>query len=546
MKHTEFKWTVTALATLGLTLGTPLQGWTKDKSAEKGHETHHREMPPLGYVVLAEKGHALKGETVPVARLVLEHASGFSDATCPTLTMSSGQGTPIALITRPNPNPKEMPITICEAALPFARKYHLHGETWTVTGTDGKTFKIQLPTVSQAPETALILGDTGCRKNKDQTCEEDWPFPTVMAEQMAAQLKKQDKPAVIIHVGDLKYRGKNDDSNQMALKWNNWKADFFIPMSGSGHGPNLFAMAPWVIARGNHELCKSMGNNGEGWFYLLDPTSQVAGDSPQMVKDNSCQGVADGLTRPYRLDFANGLSLVVTDSAGLYEGKDVCSTHKQQLIDWYKEMAQNFKGSRQSAWLISHKPIWMAMGSCDKASFGNTTPQAALEALEHHALPEPFKLTLVGHKHIYISLDINPNDERRRMLELGVGNGGVTLNPKVYSGCVKHEATKESKAFQADVRGMSRFGFVTAELEVAKNGKSLEGWKLKSMALEKTHGPKWGDFKTAEVCEFPVKTGKPACEVKEKDFFEKACKSCDKVDGPDKQLKECRPGESVE
>lgn len=522
---------VATLATLGLTLGTPGKGWSENPPAL------------LSYVILAEKGHALTGKTLPIVRVVLEHEQGFSDSSCAQMTMSTGQGTPIQLVTRTNPNVQDMPITVCEALFPFATTHQVQGETWTLTDKGGKTYPLQLPTVSQAPEAALILGDTGCRGNKVQTCDNDWPLPTAMAEQMADQLKKQSKPAVIIHVGDFKYRGKSDpkpngDTNNTGLKWTNWKADFFTPMFGSGQ--NLFAMAPWVVTRGNHELCKEMGDNGDGWFFLLDPTSAVAGDTPEQIKANSCQGIADGMTPPYRMDFTNGLSLIVMDTAGLYEGKDVCNADKNQLVAWYKEIEKNFKGSKQNAWIVTHKPTWAVLSStCGKPSFSNPTPQAALEELDHHGLPENIKLVLVGHKHLYTSMDVNPKEEHRRMLELVTGNGGVVLNPKAYNGCLTYDKTSKIKDFHVDAQGMSRFGFVLAKLE---GGKTVDGWKLNNMALEKTTGPNWGKLVKAQVCKYPVKLGNPACEIKEKELFAEQCNSCDKEKTPDKQAKDCQAG----
>ncbi|MBF0340382.1 MAG: metallophosphoesterase [Magnetococcales bacterium] len=530
-----------AMLAAGGVAGQPDTGWSKDK-----------EKPALlmGYVILGEKGHALKGETVPVARIVLEHAQGFSDASCAGMTMSNGQGSPVSLTLRPNPDSRNMPITLCEVALPFAKKHQPKGELWEISA-QSKKYSVRLPTVSNSPEAALILGDTGCRENNAQTCGDDWPLPTGMAQAMSDSLLKTGKPGLIIHVGDFKYRGKNKpkkngDNDGTGLKWQNWKADLFQPMFGDGEKNNLLGMAPWVVARGNHELCDDMGNNGNGWFYLLDPTSAVAGDSPAMIKENSCQGVADGMTRPYRLDFANGLTLVVTDTAGLNETREVCDADRQKQVGWYQEMARNFKKERSSAWLITHKPIWSVLGSCDKAVFGNPTPQASLEALEQHALPENFKLALTGHKHLYTRFDVNPGEEKRRMLQLGIGHGGVALNTKAYRGCLKHEAGKSFKAFHADVAGFSRFGFVLANLEPDGKKEELKGWKLHSLALDNTKGPKWGDLKTAEVCAYPVKPGKPACEIRDKSLFPKECSSCDKVAGPDKVAAKCDPGEDEE
>ena len=44
--------------------------------------------------------------------------------------------------------------------------------------------------------------------------------------------------------------------------WAVWQKDFFDPAAP------LLAAAPWVLVRGNHELCS---RGGHGWFRLLDP-----------------------------------------------------------------------------------------------------------------------------------------------------------------------------------------------------------------------------------------------------------------------------------
>ncbi|MBF0263445.1 MAG: FxsA family protein, partial [Magnetococcales bacterium] len=266
-------------------LALPDLAMAKDKEKVKPRET----VRLMGYVVLGEKGHALRGETVPVARLILEHAQGFNDATCDGMTMHNDRGATLRLTVRPNPDIRNLPLTICEAALPFSDRFLPEGEAWEVQAGNGQKFQVRLPTVSMTPEVALILGDTGCRENKAQTCGDDWPFPSAMAKKMIETLVKQAKPALLIHVGDFKYRGKNKpkasgDNDGTGIKWSNWKADFFQPMFGDGERSNLFAMAPWVVARGNHELCDAMGNNGNGWFFLLDPTSLAAGDPPALIE----------------------------------------------------------------------------------------------------------------------------------------------------------------------------------------------------------------------------------------------------------------------
>ncbi|MEO5333836.1 MAG: metallophosphoesterase [Magnetococcus sp. YQC-5] len=531
MNHNQWKVTLAAVAALGLSGGSPAQGWAKDKEDKK-----------IGYVVLAEQGHALQGTIVPIVRLILEHKEGFSDQSCDSLRMSNGQDPDIKkndFIPRPRSATNEMPITVCEAKFPVSKQHQVAGTTWTVTDTStSKQFTVQLPTVSLSPTMALVLGDSGCRDNDDQKCsDKEWPLPDPLAEQMADQLTTQNQPAVIIHVGDYKYRGKDTDLKKPHEQWENWKDDFFGPMSATKKGHNLFAMAPWVVTRGNHELCFAMGKNGTGWFYMLDPTSKLlAKDSDQVVKENSCHYLnVDIMTRPYRLDFDNNLTLVVTDTADLYTDTQSDDASVQKLVGWYQEMIANFKDSTRNAWMVTHVPVWAVMGDCCKTSFNDPTSQIALWNLPQKTLPKPFKLVLSGHRHLYTSLDVNPNDAQTRMLQMVVGNGGVELNNKDFMGCVEYDKYKQgndSNNFTATVHGMSRFGFLVAKMQLDQN-KAVTGWNLNTMALENTKGSDWGQFDTAEVCTYPVDLGKPACQVKNPKWFPKQCSACLKVAGPD-------------
>ncbi len=68
---------------------------------------------------------------------------------------------------------------------------------------------------------------------------------------------------------------QNSTGNPDADAWEAWWLDFFQPAG------DLLTAAPWVFARGNHELCS---HAGPGWFYFLDASSELpeaaAGSSP--------------------------------------------------------------------------------------------------------------------------------------------------------------------------------------------------------------------------------------------------------------------------
>ena len=62
------------------------------------------------------------------------------------------------------------------------------------------------------------------------------------------------------------YYSQNSTGNPDADAWEAWWLDFFQPAG------DLLAAAPWVFARGNHELCS---HAGPGWFYFLDASSEL-------------------------------------------------------------------------------------------------------------------------------------------------------------------------------------------------------------------------------------------------------------------------------
>ncbi|WP_428355632.1 hypothetical protein [Methyloprofundus sp.] len=164
----------------------------------------------------------------------------------------------------------------------------------------------------------MILGDTGCDQHSTDFKEKcanptHWPFPQL------AQSALAEHPNLIMHVGDYNYSGtpgsikvdghkvrvydagdhaKNGSCKasstyfgQNSLKsnfpdqWKYWQHDFFHAAKG------LLASAPWVFARGNHELCSRAG---PGWFYFLDANSPLTGG-----EQLSCPAASSPLSRWY-------------------------------------------------------------------------------------------------------------------------------------------------------------------------------------------------------------------------------------------------------
>ena len=205
-------------------------------------------------------GSAARAQTPPVNAWVQWEADGqpharaiVQDATCPSLTLG---GTALPMAERAAPG-DGFADRVCDVALPSDY-------------TRGRIGAIELPAIPRAPKRIAMFGDTGCRLKglEVQACNDaaKWPFPTIVRDIANAH------PDLVIHVGDYYYResacppfvncansphGDNSDS---------WRADYFGPMVP------LFAAAPLINARGNHEDCK---RSARGWIRYLSGITGV-------------------------------------------------------------------------------------------------------------------------------------------------------------------------------------------------------------------------------------------------------------------------------
>ncbi|HEV2335284.1 MAG TPA: metallophosphoesterase, partial [Stellaceae bacterium] len=227
-------------------------------------------------------------------------------------------------------------VTVCVADVPAA--------TGALTIDDKP-----LPTLPAGIKRIAIFGDTGCRiaGKALQNCNDpnQWPFP-VIAKQAAAR-----KPDLVIHVGDYLYREGACPAGRAGCagspfgdNWPTWKADFFDPAAP------LFAAAPWVVVRGNHEVCRRAG---PGWFRLLDP--------------HPARPDCADRTDPYRLSIG-GLELLLFDGADA----DDFVARPDKVAAYSQELASLLAKAPPHSWLLTHRPVW-AMAQADLA--GLTTNQ---------------------------------------------------------------------------------------------------------------------------------------------------------------------------
>ena len=318
------------------------------------------------------------------------------------------------------------PITVCSATVPLATK------KLTVGGAAA-------PTVPAEINRIVVFGDSGCRieGSTAQDCDDpkQWPFP-VIAKDAAGR-----KPDLVIHVGDYHSRedacpagAKGCAGSPHGDNWGAWKADFFEPAAP------LFATAPWVMVRGNHELCQ---RGGKGWMRLLDPRADLV----------DCNDISP----PYRLHFG-GLDLMVFDSA---DADDYKADPKKVAL-YAAQFAQLLANAPKGSWLVTHRPVW-ALGKGKTA--GQSINQTLEAAIKGH-IPPGLDMVMAGHIHDFTSYAFGP--KRPSQLIVGVGGDRMDdLPPQPWVGATI-DGMKTTRGF-----ALERFGFFIMERAAAGWGGTL-------------------------------------------------------------------------
>ena len=300
---------------------------------------------------------------------------------CPPVTADG-----VAVMALPRGAPDDaFPVQICEARVPAATARLAVNS-------------VTLPTLPATVRRIAILGDTGCRllgrALQDCNDPQSWPFAAI------AKAAAATRPDLVIHLGDYHYREGACPADRAGCagspygdNWPTWRADLFDPA-----GP-LLAAAPWVVVRGNHEICRRAGT---GWFRLLDP----------YPARTDCVD----RTEPYRLSIG-GLELLLLDGADA----DDFLAPPDKVAFYADQLSRLLANAPPHSWLLTHKPIW-AMAQAELS--GQTTNLTEQAAIQGH-VPATLDLVLAGHLHDFISYEFGPE----RPAQLIVGTGGDTLLP---------------------------------------------------------------------------------------------------------------------
>ncbi len=280
------------------------------------------------------------------------------------------------------------------------------------------------------PSRLVILGDSGCRMKGDvyQDCNDAkaWPFPRIAA------LAAARRPDLVIHLGDYYYREKacpawaaaDCAGSPYGDRWETWRTELFGPAAP------LLRAAPWVFARGNHELC----NRGAGgWFRMLD-----AGAAPA-----ACWTPA----ATFSVDLG-GPVLWVVDSSDTDDF--LAPTAKAAAFAAAVKPVLRARGGAP-AWIVTHRPVWNPSRLGDLVGDGlvNATERQALKGRDLSGVD----LILSGHVHNFASVRFTG----ARPSQLVVGTGGDTLDLQHVPPPTAGSAAIDG--MPADIFTMGRFGY---------------------------------------------------------------------------------------
>ncbi len=398
------------------------------------------------FVVL---GQSPSGSNVAIARTVID-----PQLDCPTISEVGGSQTS-NMVTRDNSF--HFPVMVCEGLVAFDKSYQLNFSDGTVV----------LPSAKSNPSHIQVFGDTGCKSKDCPSGSAAQPF------QALADSGALAKPDLVLHMGDFNYRGTGgqvgfsakDSSGQLQQQnqwtydagddlgsadhcgqskgqtyysqnaananrpdsWNYWLNDLFMSAK------SLMLAAPWIVARGNHELCSRAG---PGYFYFLDPHSNLVKGQQQLscpMQNADKSALANTVQIPnYTVSFKT-LDIAVIDSANAcdsYSNSPFTKIYQQV----FKRLNHSAKQSGNNTWVMTHRPIWgvqeydSSTGTPCTANkqYGcvNQMMQKAIAMLPGKRLVKNISLVLSGHMHKFESISFAAKNHPPALI---IGSSGVKL-----------------------------------------------------------------------------------------------------------------------
>ncbi|NGZ28112.1 MAG: hypothetical protein G8345_14630 [Magnetococcales bacterium] len=341
------------------------------------------------------------------------------------------------------PTPRSKPagfdkIQLCEARI--VNGDPLVSQFATAALDDQGKHTLPLPDLRQGvPVNQLIaFGCTGCRQKKDEQTkcnDNDWPFADVLKDAVD-KAGSASMPAVVAHLGDLRYAGQKKEADSWTYTMNNtlgWQEEFFKPAQ------DLLKSNWWIVMRGNHEACltdpfkqttnESWQDRGAAWLYFFDD------------QKNSCQNNLDNLgdvLPSYALNATVYTSdkqptqtnsrLVVMDMVRTGDERDRDKVVSKNLYaSQFDTIAGTYAKGDRPLWLLTHIPMVSLKGDI----FEDTVVMDAVMASQMNAKLDQSPLTVAAHVHEFQLINaMAGNPTAKRPLQYIAGNGGVSLSGK--------------------------------------------------------------------------------------------------------------------
>jgi hypothetical protein len=316
---------------------------------------------------------------------------------------TSTDATLAAATTSGNSKPSVFTTTTCEFLLPAG-------------ATTASAAGIKLPLPKPVVNRVVILGDTGCRisiGNVYQACADptQWPFSVISSAAAAMQ------PDLVLHVGDYEYRDNPCPPGNTACAgqpWgygsDAWAADFFTPAAP------LLAAAPWVMVRGNHEVCNRAG---QGWYRYLDPNPFDSTDVKTC--DIPANDNVGNYNDPWAVAFGD-TQFIVFDSSNT--SKSVYSP--PAFMPYTTELAE--AASLATPAMLNlfavHHPV-LGYSAGNPPTVGNPGLQSVMNAAyPGNYYPPNIAMAFHGHVHDFQALNFSSNHPATFV----AGNGGDNLD----------------------------------------------------------------------------------------------------------------------
>ncbi len=317
-----------------------------------------------------------------------------------------------AAMTSGNSKPAVFTTTTCEFLLPAG------AVKATVAG-------IALPLPKPVVNRVVVVGDTGCRisiGNVYQACGDptQWPFPVIASASAAMQ------PDLVLHVGDYEYRDNPCPVGNTACAgqpWgygsDAWAADFFAPAAP------LLAAAPWVMVRGNHEVCNRAG---QGWYRYLDTNPFDVTDVKTC--DSSANDNSGNFNDPWAVSFGD-TQFVAFDSANAAKTAYVPAAFQPYTSELAEAAVLTSDASLLSIFAVHH-PV-LGYTAANPPTVGNAALQSVMNAaFPGNYYPPNTAIAFHGHVHDFQALNFASNHPATFV----AGNGGDNLDsalPAVFN-----------------------------------------------------------------------------------------------------------------